>query len=147
MKEERVLEYLIKEKGIDKEKLKKILENKPKSEDIVSFLIGVGLISYEDLNALAEFTFSRQPINKNILEKQGITFEDAYFHYIRCDGVLFTVPYYHIRAIEKCKNNINIYTGGIEKISIELEDEDSAEAFLDIVLLYIDKIFLQRLSI
>ncbi len=146
MKERKILEYLLRVKGVDKEKLRSILENKPKDEDMVSFLIRMNLISYEDLNTIAEFTTSQKPLDKRDLEKQGIFFEDVYFHYHRDDGSVYIVPYYHMRVIEKRKNVVNLYTGGIDKISVKLDDENTADAFLDMLLLYINRTFLHKTS-
>ncbi len=142
MKEEerKILKRLLEEKRIDKEGLAKLMSEKPEDEDLLSFLIRKGVISYKDV---VDIAYSQPASGKKSFAEYGITFEDVYMIYEKNESLTYAVPYHHIRAVERRGNSITIHTGGIDKILISLESPDLAQALFDTILVYMHKSLLR----
>ncbi len=79
---------------------------------------------------------------KDELSKEGITIESRYMIYSSKDTT-YIVPYAHIRTIEVKGNKLTIYTGGVERIVINMKDEDTTKLLLEAILTGIEKLYLK----
>lgn len=75
------------------------------------------------------------------LKGYGVEIEAKYLIYRTQDRVL-AVPYLQIRAIELKENKVFIYTGGIDRLVIELPSETLSQALFEDLLLHIEKLHL-----
>lgn len=75
------------------------------------------------------------------LRNYGVEVEPKYLIY-RTSERIFAVPYFHIRTIELKETKVIIYTGGVERIVIELPHEGFSRALFEDILLHIEKLHL-----
>ncbi|MGB9874397.1 MAG: hypothetical protein ACPLRS_05460, partial [Hydrogenobacter sp.] len=55
----------------------------------------------------------------------------------------YAVPYSHIRTMELKGKSIILYTGGVERITIQLKDEESAKRLFEEILLAIERLYIR----
>ncbi|RMH02410.1 MAG: hypothetical protein D6699_05950 [Aquificota bacterium] len=79
-------------------------------------------------------------LRKREFSKYGIHIEDRYLIQ-ETEGKKVVVPYYHIRTLEYRENRIILYTGGIERIVIELPPE-VCEQLYEELLIHIERVYL-----
>jgi hypothetical protein len=77
---------------------------------------------------------------KEELKQIGIELESRYLIY-RKQETTFVVPYYHIRTLEFKGNRIVLYTGGVERIVIEVPEYYALPLFEEL-LLHIERVYL-----
>ena len=75
------------------------------------------------------------------LRNYGIEIESSYFIYRREDKVI-AVPYFHIRTIELKEDTVIVYTGGVERLVIQLPHQGLALALCEDILLSIERLHL-----
>ncbi len=75
------------------------------------------------------------------LRNYGIEIESRYFIYRREDRVI-AVPYFHIRTIELKEDTVIVYTGGVERLVIQLPHRGLALALFEDILLSIERLHL-----
>lgn len=78
---------------------------------------------------------------KEELKKHGIEFESKYLLY-RTDARTLAIPYSHMRVIEFRGGKVHIYTGGIDKLTIEVPNEALSYTLFEELLVYIERSFM-----
>lgn len=75
------------------------------------------------------------------LRNHGVEIDSRHLIYRSKDRIL-AIPYSHIRLIEFKDNKVILYTGGIEKVVIDLPHEGLSMALFQDILLQIEKLHL-----
>lgn len=79
-------------------------------------------------------------LKRQEFNKYGIYLEDR-FLVQETENKKLVVPYYHIRTLEYRNNKIVLYTGGVERIVIELPPE-VCEQLYEELLVHIERVYL-----
>lgn len=144
MKDADIIKELIRRNKIRKEDVEAFLREKNKDESILLFLVRKGIMSEDEaLEFSQDLLMSQEDVKtKDILIDEGVLLEDRYLLY-RVKDSTYAVPYSHIRTLELKGKTIVIYTGGIERITIPLKDEETARSLFDQILLNIERLYIR----
>lgn len=75
------------------------------------------------------------------LKKLGIELESRYMIYKTRERIM-VIPYYHIRTLELKGNRVLIQTGGVERVIIDMPEENLAFEFFNELLLHLERVYL-----
>ncbi len=75
------------------------------------------------------------------LKGYGIEIEPRYIIYRTQERVL-AVPYSHIRTLELKENRVVLYTGGVDRVLLELPNTELANMVFEDILLHIERLYI-----
>ena len=142
MKDADIIKELIKRNKIKKEDVELFLKEKHKNESILLFLIRKGILSEAEALELSRELLMSDEDSKDLMPHEGVFLEDRYLLY-RVKDSTYAIPYSHIRTMELKGKSVILYTGGIERITIQLKDEESAKKLFEEILLAIERLYIR----
>jgi len=140
MKDEVIISELLKRGKISKEDAQAFIQERRKGESALLFFIRKGLISEKE--ALEIFQNLSAEESKETPHEEGVVIENRYLLY-NSKGSTYAIPFAHIRTAELRGNNIILYTGGVERITIPLKDVESAKQLFEQILIGIERLYLR----
>ncbi len=142
MKDADIIKELIKRNKIKKEDVELFLKEKHKNESILLFLIRKGILSEAEALELSRELLMSDEDSKDLMPHEGVFLENRYLLY-RVKDSTYAIPYSHIRTMELKGKSVILYTGGIERITIQLKDEESAKKLFEEILLAIERLYIR----
>lgn len=142
MKDADIIKELIRRNKIKKEYLETFLKERHKNESILLFLVRKGILSEAEALELSQELLTSDEDSKDLLLDEGVLLEDRYLLY-RVKDSIYAVPYSHIRTMELRSKSVILYTGGIERLAIQLKDEESAKKLFEEILLGIERLYIR----
>jgi hypothetical protein len=142
MKDADIIKELIRRNKIKKEDVEVFLKEKHKNESILLFLVRKGILSEAEALELSQELLMSDEDSKDLPLDEGVLLEDIYLLY-RAKDSIYAVPYSHIRTMELRGKSVILYTGGIERLTIQLKDQESAKKLFEGILLGIERLYLR----
>lgn len=144
MKDADIIRELLKRNKISREDVEAFLKEKNKDESILLYLVRKGVLSEGEALEFSQELLMSQEFTKTegMFLDDGVLLEDRYIIYKVKDST-YAVPYSHIRTMELKGKNVVLYTGGIERITITLKDEESARTLFEEILLGIERLYVR----
>ncbi|MGC8852685.1 MAG: hypothetical protein ACP5P0_03660 [Hydrogenobacter sp.] len=137
-----IIKELLRRNKIKKEDAELFLKEGRKNEGILLFLVRKGILSEGEALKLAQELLMSIEDPRKILIDKGVLLEDRYLLYKVRDST-YAVPYSHIRILELQGKNVILYTGGIERINIQLATEEDAKRLFEKILLAIERLYIR----
>ncbi|SNZ14622.1 hypothetical protein [Hydrogenobacter hydrogenophilus] len=142
MKDAEIIKELLKRNKIKREDVELFLKERYKNESILLFLVRKGILSEAEALELSQELLMSDEDSKDLMLDEGVLLEDRYLLY-RVKDSTYAIPYSHIRTMELKGKSVILYTGGIERITIQLKDEESAKRLFEEILLGIERLYIR----